>query len=134
MTKTEMNWKTLSDALMTRRALFWREAMRKIFPWHLVVVLGAPAIVAAQQPTRNPRIGYLSGVSPSAEVARRDAFTQGLRDLGYVDGKSMVIEWRSADGNVERGRALAAELVRLKTDVIVTAGAASTRTAKAATT
>jgi putative ABC transport system substrate-binding protein len=67
-------------------------------------------------------------------AARLEAFRQGLRDLGYVEGKSIVIEWRSADGNSERGRALATELVRLKPDIIVTAGAASTRAAKMATT
>ena len=88
----------------------------------------------AQQPTKIPRIGFLMTTSSSATLARFEAFRRGLRELGYVEGKSIVIEWRSADGNPERGRALAGELLRLKTDVIVTAGATSTRAAKAATT
>ncbi len=108
--------------------------MRKIFPWHLVVVLGAPAIVAAQQPTKVPRIGYLGASSASANAPRIEAFRQGMRELGYVEGKNIVIEWRHTEGKSDRLPALAAELVRLKTDVIITAGANSTRAAKSATT
>ena len=69
----------------------------------------------------------------SANSARIEAFRQGLRELGYVEGKNIVIEWRSAEGKLDRLPALAAELVRLKVDVIVTAGATSTRAAKEAT-
>ena len=76
----------------------------------------------AQQPKKVPRIGYLSAVSPSAISARIEAFRQGLRELGYVEGKNIVIEWRSAEGKLERLPELAAELVRLKVDVIVTGG------------
>ena len=72
--------------------------------------------------------------SSSASFARLEAFRQGLRELGYVEGKSIVIDWPSADGNADRSRERAAELVRLKTDVIITAGANSTLAAKAATT
>ena len=66
-------------------------------------------------------------------AARIEAFRQGLRELGYVEGKNIVIEWRSAEGKPDRLPALAAELVRLKVDVIVTAGPAATRAAKEAT-
>jgi ABC-type uncharacterized transport system substrate-binding protein len=87
----------------------------------------------AQQPTNVPRIGYLI-VSPlSSFSARVEGFRQGLRELGYVEGKNIVIEWRSADGNLDRVPALAVELVKLKVDVIVTAGQGATRPAKAAT-
>ncbi len=94
-------------------------------------VCGARA--EAQQPTKIPRIAYLTGVSLSAVAARIEAFRQGLRELGYVEGKNIVIEWRSAEGKLDRLPALAAELVRLKVDVIVTAGPVLTRAAKEAT-
>src|SRR5262245_11011414 len=87
----------------------------------------------AQQPKQLPRIGYLVANFPSTNPARNEAFRQGLRDLGYVEGKSIVIEWRYAGGKPDRLPALAAELVRLKVDIIVTAGPAATRPAKEAT-
>ena len=65
--------------------------------------------------------------------AANEAFRQGLRELGYVEGKNIVIEWRYAEGKLDRLPALAAELVRLKVDVIVTAGRIATRAAKEAT-
>jgi len=87
----------------------------------------------AQQPEKVPRIGYLGGVSLSANTARHEAFRQGLRELHYLEGKNIVIDWRSADGKLERLPALAAEMVRLKLDVIVTSGASATRAVKEAT-
>ena len=87
---------------------------------------------AAQQPKKIPRIGHLAG-SSSANPARTEAFRQGLRELGYVEGKNIVIEWRSAEGKSDRLPALAAELVRLKADIIVTTGPSPTRAAKEAT-
>ena len=89
--------------------------------------------VEAQQPTKVPRIVYLSGSPPSSITARTEAFRQGLRDLGYVEGKNIVIEWRSAEGKADRLPALATELVHLKVDLIVTAGPLVTRAAKKAT-
>jgi ABC-type uncharacterized transport system substrate-binding protein len=89
--------------------------------------------VDAQQPAKIPRVGYLAGTSFSAAASRVEAFRQGLRELDYVEGKNIVIEWRSAEGKLDRLSALAAELVRLKTDVIVTAGPQATRAAKQAT-
>jgi putative ABC transport system substrate-binding protein len=71
--------------------------------------------------------------SLSGSSSRAEAFRQGLRELGYVEEKNIVIEWRSADGKRERGPTLAEELVRLKVDVIVTGGSGATRPAKEAT-
>ena len=88
----------------------------------------------AQQPTNIPRIAYLGATSLTANAARVEAFRQGLRELGYVDGKNILIELRSAEGEQGRLPALAAELVRLKIDIIVSAGQTVTRAAKEATT
>ena len=82
----------------------------------------------AQQPTKITRIGYLTGPSLSTSSARIEAFRQGLRELGYVEGKNIVIEYRYADG-----KELVRELVGLKVDVIVTGGPTLTRAAKEAT-
>ena len=86
----------------------------------------------AQEPEKIPRIGHLfySGF-PASIAARIDAFRQGLRELGYVEGKSIITEYRHAEGKLDRLPALAAELVRLK--VFVTAGGSATRAAKKAT-
>src|SRR5439155_22296257 len=89
--------------------------------------------IEAQQPTKVPRIGWLTGAPLSGNPERREAFRQGLRDLGYVEGKNIVIEWRAADGKRDRYPALLAELLRLKVDVIVCDSAGSTRHAKEAT-
>jgi len=67
----------------------------------------------AQQPVKVPRVGYLSGGSLSTLAARIDAFRQGLRELGYIEGKNIAIEWRESKGNFDRVRELADELVRL---------------------
>jgi putative ABC transport system substrate-binding protein len=88
----------------------------------------------AQQPAKVPRIGFLVGASPSSYAGRTEALRQGVRELGYVEGKNIVIEWRYAEGKPGGLSELAAELVRLKVDVIVTGGAGGvTRVAKEAT-
>ena len=69
------------------------------------------AVAQAQQTTKVIAIGYLSGPSLSANAARIEAFRQGLRELSYVEGKNIVIEWRSADGKFDGLPALAAELI-----------------------
>jgi putative ABC transport system substrate-binding protein len=108
--------------------------MIKFFCLFLVsLLMGAGGLAGAQQPKKVPRIGFLSGSPPSSIKARTEAFRQGLRDLGYVEGKNIVIEWRSAEGKRDRLPALAADLVRLKVDLIVTAGPLVTRAAKQAT-
>lgn len=116
----------------------WREQRnmkRKITALSFCAVLLALCVsAAAQQPAKVPRIGYLTGARLTAIANRTEAFRQGLRDLGYVEGKNIVIEWRAGEGNFDRLPALATELVRLKVDVIVTGGEAATRPAKEATT
>jgi putative tryptophan/tyrosine transport system substrate-binding protein len=100
----------------------------------LVAMLFAPCFFAsAQQPKKIPRIGYLALSAPATTTFRADSFRQGLRQLGYTEGKDIVIEHRSGDGTLHRLNELAAELVRLKVDVIVTTGPTPTRAAKAAT-
>jgi putative ABC transport system substrate-binding protein len=92
------------------------------------------SLAQAQQPAKIPRIGFLFGSSLSANSARHEAFRQGLRELGYVEGKNIVIDWRSAEEKLDRLPALAADLVRLKVDIIVTGGSSPTSAAKEATT
>jgi len=89
--------------------------------------------VDAQQARNVPRIGHLNAPSLSALAARTEAFRQGLRELGYLERKSIVIEYRYAEGKLDRLPALAAELVRLKVDIIVSTGPTVTRAAKEAT-
>jgi putative ABC transport system substrate-binding protein len=88
----------------------------------------------AQQPAKVYRIGLLSARSPSSESTRAEAFRKGLRELGYVEGKNIIIDYRYAEGKFERLPDLAAELVRLKVDVILTLGVPPTRAAKQVTT
>jgi ABC-type uncharacterized transport system substrate-binding protein len=88
----------------------------------------------AQQPAKIPRIGFLAGNPLSGNAARIDAFKQGLRELGYEEGKSIIIEWRSAEGKNDRMPVLAAELVSLKVDVIISLGPSGTPVLKKATT
>ena len=107
---------------------------KKILVWLLVTFfLANVSFAQAQQPGKIPRIGFLSPTSPSAISARVEAFRQGLRELGYVEGKTIVIESRHVVGKLDQLSELAAELVRLKVDVIVTTGPTSTRAAKEAT-
>ncbi|MSP39186.1 MAG: hypothetical protein EXR70_11910 [Deltaproteobacteria bacterium] len=96
------------------------------------MLLALPVSAQAQQSARIPRIGIL--VTPPASVmsARVEAFRRRLRELGYVEGKNIVIEYRYAEGKLERLPDLAAELVRLKVDVIVTVGAPTISAAKKA--
>ena len=89
--------------------------------------------VDAQQPKQVPRVGFLSPSSISGEFPRIEAFKRGLRALGYIEGKSVLIEHRAAGGNTASLAALAAELVALKVDVIVTVGTQAAQAAKQAT-
>src|SRR5215475_2704458 len=99
--------------------------------WAMLIALCFPA--EAQQPGKVSRIGYLITSSPAAIAPRMDAFQQGLRELGYVEGKNIVIERRHGEGKLDRLPELAAELVRLNVDVLVTSGPTATRPAKEAT-
>src|SRR6266404_1039445 len=89
--------------------------------------------VEAQQPTKIHRIGIVTAQPLSAVAVRHEAFRQGLRELGYLEGKDIVIEHRSAEGKFDRVPALMAEIVRLKVAIIVSHGPNTTRAAKEAT-
>src|SRR3990170_7027613 len=110
--------------------------MRKnILGFALSAVLFALCLsVEAQQAARIPRIGILLGASASSVSTRVEAFRQRLREVGYVEGRNIVIEYRYAEGKRERLPDLAAELVRLKVDVIVTYGAGILAAKKASAT
>jgi putative ABC transport system substrate-binding protein len=89
----------------------------------LVVTLAMCGVVAtAQQPTKVPRIGYLSPVDAARESTRAEAVRLALRKLGYIEGQNIATEYRYAEGKLDRLPALAAELVRLKVDIILVAG------------
>jgi putative tryptophan/tyrosine transport system substrate-binding protein len=89
--------------------------------------------VEAQQPAKIPRVVWLTTGSPSIISGRVEAFRHAMRELGYVEGKNILIESRGADNVQARSKAVAEELVRLKVDVIVTAGEGVTRVVKEAT-
>jgi ABC-type uncharacterized transport system substrate-binding protein len=108
---------------------------RKIYFISLMVLLLAHSTQAQAQSTgKIPRIGVQLDSGASTVAGRVDGFHQGLRELGYVEGKNILIEWRSGESNPERRREIAAELARLKLDVIVSAGPTVTRALKEATT
>ena len=85
-------------------------------------IRGGGAVAEAQQPKKVPRIGYLSAVDPATESTRAEAIRLALRELGYIEGQNIAIEYRYAEGKRDRYPELAAELVRLKVDIIVVAG------------
>src|SRR5216117_3313331 len=96
-------------------------------------LLAAPLAARAQQGGKIYRIGILEPISAAQNAANLDALRKGLRELGYVEGRNLIIEYRSADGRAERFPDLASELVRLKVDLIVTRGTPAARAAKDAT-
>ena len=103
-----------------------------------ITLLGGTAVAwpfaaRAQQPAKRYRIGILETISPALNVAHLDAFRNGLRELGYVEGQTYTIEYRSADGQAERFPELAAELVRLEVDLIAVRGTPAAIAAKNAT-
>ena len=96
---------------------------RKILSAVLTILFLATVDPAqAQQPKKVPRIGYLSNTDPAGESARSEAIRLALRELGYIEGQNIAIEYRYTEGKVDRVPELAAELVRLKVDIIVVAG------------
>jgi putative tryptophan/tyrosine transport system substrate-binding protein len=101
--------------------------------WLLVTVFLITAPPVQAQPTKVPRIGYLVASSSTTNPSRVEAFRHGLQELGYVEGQNIVIEFRYAEGKLDRLPTLAAELVRLKVDIIVSGGPATTPPAKEAT-
>ncbi len=116
----------------------WRRHSRTAHKFLLLILatafLGAPRAADAQQAKNVARIGVLRSGSPSSAAASDDAFRQGLRELGYIEGQNLVMEYRFAEGKRDRLPDLAAELVRLKVDILVVAGVAATQAAKQATT
>ena len=98
------------------------------------VLLTTVSLTGAQQPAKIPRIGYVSGTGdPSNPGPYVEAFRQGLRDLGHIDGKNIVIEYRGAEGKLDRIPSLVAELVQLKVDVLVLPIPSAIHAAKQAT-
>jgi putative ABC transport system substrate-binding protein len=96
---------------------------RQILIWLLTTVFMATVSIAeAQQPKKVPRIGYLSSVDPASESARAGGIRLALRELGYIEGQNIAIEYGYSEGKADRAPELAAELVRLKVDIIVVAG------------
>ena len=108
---------------------------RKLVGIFAIVVAFATSVPVAQaeQPAKVPRIAYLTAAHLTAIPERIEALRQGLRELGYIEGKTILIEWRSSEERADRIPALAAELVRLKVDVIVTGAGRPTRAVKEAT-
>ena len=99
-----------------------------------VMLLAVGVTAEAQQPTKIPRIGYLdTSGDPSAPSGRLEAFRQGLRDLGYIEGKNILVEPRYAEGQLDRFPSLVAELVQLKVDVLIVSALPAIRAAKQAT-
>ena len=98
-----------------------------------VVLLALGVIADAQEPKKVRRIGYLSNSDPATESARSEAIRLGLRELGYIEGQNIAIEYRYSEGKPDRAPELAAELVRLKVDIIVTGGDPPLRAAMNAT-
>jgi putative ABC transport system substrate-binding protein len=98
-----------------------------------VVLLVLGVMADAQQAKKVPRIGFLSFGSASSMADRVDAFRQGLREHGYIEGQNIFLEHRYAEGNQNRLREFAAELVSLKVDAVVSGGSIATRSAKEAT-
>ena len=109
---------------MQSKSLFWLLA---------TALLTAASSAHARQPAKLRHIGYLTNTPLSNVSTNGDAFRQGLRDLHYIEGKNIVIEWRSGEESRERQRVIAAEFVRSKIDVIVAGGSGDIRAAKEAT-
>ena len=105
---------------------------RRAFIVGTLGLLAAPLAAEAQQPARVPRIGYLESGSPGTPLV--EAFRQGLRDLGWIEGQNIAVEVRAAEGKYDRLPELAAELVRLKVDVIFASSTPAALAAKHATT
>ena len=107
---------------------------RMFFLWLLATVLLAAIVPTdAQQPAKIPRIGYVAASSPAGARTHREVFRRGLQDLGYIEGKNIVIEYRYLDGMSERIPSVVGELVRLKVDVLLSTSPTVIRAAKQAT-
>jgi putative tryptophan/tyrosine transport system substrate-binding protein len=122
----------VSDQLSVRRKEAGAKLTgRKIPIWLLVTVLLATVSAQAQQTTNIPRIGYVATTAP--DTPNNLAFRRGLRDLGYIEGKNILVEDRYAEGKADRIPGLVAELVQLKVDILVSPVTAAIRAAKEST-
>jgi putative ABC transport system substrate-binding protein len=103
---------------------FWinRSKRTRVLVLSFYAMLGGAAVADAQQPAKVHRLGYLSPLDPARESVRSEPIRLALRELGYIEGQNLVIEYRYTDGKLDRTPALAAELVRLKIDIIVAPG------------
>jgi putative tryptophan/tyrosine transport system substrate-binding protein len=99
----------------------------------IVLLMAARGVIAEAQPKKVPRIGLLAAGSPSSHAHQHVAFRQGLRDLGYIEGQNIIVEYRFAEGKIDRFPELAAEMVGLKVNVIVVGGTRLASAAKQAT-
>jgi len=104
--------------------------MKQFLITAFTLLIASIYVSEAQETQKVFRIGYFTGTSLAVATARTEAFRQGLRDLGYVEGKNIIIEWRSWEGKQERQRPFATDLVNQKVDVIVAVGAGDVRVAK----
>jgi putative tryptophan/tyrosine transport system substrate-binding protein len=111
-----------------------RQKVKVLFGLLASILLTIVASANAQQPKKVPRIGYLSALDPASEVSILEAIRLALRELGYMEGQNIAIEYRYAEGKLDRSSEFAAEFVRLKVDLIVVSGGILViRTAKDAT-
>jgi ABC-type uncharacterized transport system substrate-binding protein len=117
---------------LTEEIMMWRRTVGTVVMLTLLL-LAAPLTAHAQQARGTVTIGYLGNASPALEAHQVDAFREGLRQFGYVEGQNLTIRYQWAEGQQERHAALAQELVRLQPDVILTAGTPGTLAAKHAT-
>jgi ABC-type uncharacterized transport system substrate-binding protein len=108
--------------LPLRTGAFGAKVRLAAFTVGLALLVAAPFTSEAQQVGKVYRLGVLERVSPALNAANFDAFRQGLRELGYLEGQNLTIEYRSAEGRSDRFPSLAAELVSMNVDVIVTGG------------
>jgi putative ABC transport system substrate-binding protein len=116
---------------------FWIGRIRRsrVFGFFLAALLFTPYFTAeAQQAAKVPRIGYVSVRGASSQAPVLEGFRQGLRELGYIEGKNIIVEYRFAEGKRDLVTSMVSELVHLKVDLIVSGGAGPTRAAKQATT
>jgi putative ABC transport system substrate-binding protein len=126
----ERSWLRVPNSISDNRKSKIQNLKLVVFATLVIAFVMCGVVAQAQQPKRVARIGYLSVLSPTSDSARLEAFRQGLRELGYVDGQSITIESQYAEGKLDRLPDLAGELVRLKVDVMVVGGSTATRAAK----
>jgi putative ABC transport system substrate-binding protein len=126
----------MADQFLSHFSIDLKSTLRNLKSAIVTVAMLIALCVSAQtqEPKKVARIGFLGATSPQVESTRIEGFYQGMRELGYVEGKNIVIEWRWAEGKFDRLPDLAAELMRLNVDVIVAGGSTSTGAAKKVTT